>query len=457
MKYFLFFALIVSFYELGAVLRGFDKKSLQVAFLNILASMEESNHLVSIIMVGNTTHQAPTAAILPQASGVPHKVSHIHREIDKFALDSSAIMIFDSAATLKRFNDDVEVSLSFTVSQRLFVYVELGTYADVKSVGPIGVDWLVLKFEYFVLEEAELIRLLTFVIYEPGKCGIPHLVEVNRFDKSCGKWQHGRFTIVKFSNFNGCELNFLIGSWAPNYILNEADDNEETIIVKECGGFSCAVLRDFGSVLNYTRKMVLHHDWMKNGTDRRLRIDMSFRAVPMSAALAQNKLGHVFTRPVYTFEKFIAISPGYEYNGYEKMALPFDGSTWLCVCFTFVAAFGTIFSLRFVRPDIANFVMGRRTAAPVLNVLRIFFGQASTFPSRNFARFLLLEFILFSLIIRTAYQGKTFEFLQKEMRKETVKTVEEMIKENFTFYVEHAFKKLYNDSEIATRYVCKQF
>lgn len=58
----------------------------------------------------------------------------------------------------------------------------------------------------------------------------------------------------------------------------------------------------------------------------------------------------------------------------------------------------------------------------------------SVLLGRNFARFLLMLYILFCMIIRTAYQGKQFEFLQNEMRPADVKTISEMISRNFSFY-----------------------
>lgn len=46
-----------------------------------------------------------------------------------------------------------------------------------------------------------------------------------------------------------------------------------------------------------------------------------------------------------------------------------------------------------------------------------------------------MMFILFCLVMRTAYQGKQFEFMQKEMRPKDVESIEEMIAENYTFYI----------------------
>jgi hypothetical protein len=38
-------------------------------------------------------------------------------------------------------------------------------------------------------------------------------------------------------------------------------------------------------------------------------------------------------------------------------------------------------------------------------------GGMTSLPGRNFARFNLMVYILFSLIVRTGYQGKQFEFM----------------------------------------------
>lgn len=54
---------------------------------------------------------------------------------------------------------------------------------------------------------------------------------------------------------------------------------------------------------------------------------------------------------------------------------------------------------------------------------------------------------MFCMIIRTAYQGKQFEFLQKEMRPADVKTIDEMIAKNFTLF----FAGEYEEMEFMSR------
>jgi hypothetical protein len=56
----------------------------------------------------------------------------------------------------------------------------------------------------------------------------------------------------------------------------------------------------------------------------------------------------------------------------------------------------------------------------------------SVLPGRNFARFILMLYLLFCLVLRTAYQGKQFEFMGKEMRRPDPKTVENLIEKQFS-------------------------
>lgn len=44
-------------------------------------------------------------------------------------------------------------------------------------------------------------------------------------------------------------------------------------------------------------------------------------------------------------------------------------------------------------------------------------------------------FILFCLVMRTAFQAKQFEFIQKVMRRADIETIDDLIKNNFTIYI----------------------
>lgn len=80
--------------------------------------------------------------------------------------------------------------------------------------------------------------------------------------------------------------------------------------------------------------------------------------------------------------------------------------------------------------------MGRSNQSPILNIFNIATGGAVlTEPTKNFARYLLMCLILFSLVVRTLYQGELFNNMQSDIMKSPVSTVAEMMEENFKFYL----------------------
>jgi hypothetical protein len=58
---------------------------------------------------------------------------------------------------------------------------------------------------------------------------------------------------------------------------------------------------------------------------------------------------------------------------------------------------------------------------------------------------------MFTLVIRTAYQGKQYEFMLKEMRPRNVQTIDEMIEKNFTFYMFEHKREGFTDMEFMKR------
>lgn len=157
-----------------------------------------------------------------------------------------------------------------------------------------------------------------------------------------------------------------------------------------------------------------------------------------------------YTWPVEYLPTRLAVPPSEKYSEYEKLLMPFDFFTWALIASTFVTTFTTILILYFVKRSLRDFIIGSNVRTPTLNVLQIFFGISQvTLPRRNFARFLTVSFVLFCMVIRTAWQGKMYEFMQKDISKPEIQTVEEMIEKGYTFYMEKWFVSKYPESEIA--------
>lgn len=98
-------------------------------------------------------------------------------------------------------------------------------------------------------------------------------------------------------------------------------------------------------------------------------------------------------------------------------------------------ALGTIQIINLCSIKVRNFVYGTKIRTSTINVSKTFFasGQYKVSDS-NFARLLLMLFIIWCLIIRTCYQSELFNYLQAEKRKAEAKTIAELIEKNFSFY-----------------------
>lgn len=99
-----------------------------------------------------------------------------------------------------------------------------------------------------------------------------------------------------------------------------------------------------------------------------------------------------------------AVSPPQLYTDYEKMILPFDEETWIYLIIVFGGAFFGIFLINHLSKNVKDIVYGRNVKMPSFNVLGTLFGIGQTkLPENNFGRIILMAFIIFCLIFRTAY------------------------------------------------------
>lgn len=119
----------------------------------------------------------------------------------------------------------------------------------------------------------------------------------------------------------------------------------------------------------------------------------------------------------------------------ERMLLPFEYLTWVWILITFGIALVVIQIVNVLSDEVKDFVFGRKVRSPRLNLLiSIMGGCQKVLPKRNFGRYLLMLFLLWSLIFRSCYQGKLYKFLQSEGRKPEVKTFEELIEKDFVIH-----------------------
>lgn len=118
----------------------------------------------------------------------------------------------------------------------------------------------------------------------------------------------------------------------------------------------------------------------------------------------------------------------------DYIIMPFEKILWLAIILILFISYAVVRVLeQSMSLQVRNFIIGSNINEPELNIFSILLGNSlHRLPRRTFARTLMMLFILFSFIIRSAYQGSLYEVTQRKGRY--IDTLDEMLKNDFQFY-----------------------
>lgn len=142
------------------------------------------------------------------------------------------------------------------------------------------------------------------------------------------------------------------------------------------------------------------------------------------------------TIPYYRVRIIFAIPRGRQVSNVEKLLLPFKYIIWCTIVSCFATGLLLILALQRSRPELRYFVLGRNNSDPVLSMISVWLGSVLTrLPGRNFARFLLMMWILLAFVLRSAYQGALFDILRLKKSIAPVNTISKMAEANYEIFV----------------------
>lgn len=242
------------------------------------------------------------------------------------------------------------------------------------------------------------------------------------------------------NNFNGCELKIGIAkSVRPTTDWDIEEDGSIRV-----SGFGVDIIKAFAESLNFT----IGYSYCNRGA-----VHCSSHQDFYLCAVGQQALQIIdimLSAPFISSEHTFLIPCGEPYTPLEKLILPFEPEVWMWFLIFMGSGIVVIFIIKFTPKRVQVLVFGGGVDTPTLNLFQAFFGIGQiALPDGSFARYLLMMFILFCLVIRTAYQGIMFNFMQADMRKPEVQSIEEMITKNFTFYVsEEVSQRVFDKMEI---------
>lgn len=152
----------------------------------------------------------------------------------------------------------------------------------------------------------------------------------------------------------------------------------------------------------------------------------------------------------YTSGPVVFIIPqGRVLTSLEKLVFVFSFPFWALILLCFLIGFITIFIVQHSSAVDQNLVFGDGVRTPYLNMFIAFIGGCqNVLPKGNFARFLLMVFLMYSLVVRTIYQAAYYNFMQRNKHQKIADTIDEMIQKDFTIYIHPGFLEFFKDADL---------
>lgn len=331
----------------------------------------------------------------------------------------SAILLFDSFVLFRYFTRRLiqqaqKVTIFPPIRRRNIVYSHNWNEKEISSMAYQNLA----RYQNFLFQENDTLQLKEIQLFSPSHCRSIKWITINTFPKNSVQWESKVFLSKPVNNYHGCEVVFGVRLNSPLEYFKK-NVSKGGIASFKFNGLNNAIYKTLERSLNFTAFL--------NPILRRMPFYPNKVIDARSANVVTESNSSYITQPyVFNSLQFI-VPPGESYTAFEKLFLAFDDFTWIMIVFTFAVAFIIIFCFAFVPKKVQQMAFGSRVNAAWFNVIAVFFGNGQTnVPRKGFARFLLMTFILYSLIIRTAYQGKSFEFLQMDVHKKPIQSIGEM-------------------------------
>lgn len=246
----------------------------------------------------------------------------------------------------------------------------------------------------------------------------------------------------KMKNLHNCPIRVSISNDTEPYVFARLDGNGKY----QLGGVDIKLIQTLSKLLKFKINITFigpEGYFSSNGSGVGTLKTLLEQKADLSLSdwwLNVNRLKFFDSSTAYKGESIIfLVPPGQELSTVEKLLFPFSVLLWTLIGLCFLIGFLLIFVIKFQSNSVQSFVFGTNVSSPCLNMIVGFIGGSQRIlPKRNFARFLLMLFLLFSLVIRTLYQGSFFKLLHENVRYKEVESISELVEKKYQVYVLHS-------------------
>lgn len=339
----------------------------------------------------------------------------------------------------------------FKLDGYFFIVLTKGTVIKIEEMFKLLWQLYIINVNVMFVSENNEILVQTFFPFNDENCKDSTPVKINEYRG--GKFVNDieNFFPEKTKNLNKCPIRIAISNnTKPSIIINHAENGSFKVSGKDATFINSLSERlnfkidytfigDVGFVTENettTGAMKALHDGVA---------DIAFsRLLLMPQRLTLFDASTAYLSDLLTF----VIPPGRELSSFEKLIYPLHIFTWLLILSYFFVGIIVILIIKHQTRQVQNFVFGTGVKTPSFNMFAGFVGGTQKpLPQRNFARFLLMSFLIYSLVIRTLYHASYFKFLKERRQQKGVEMIQEMIDQEFKFYVYEGIAELYEGTE----------
>lgn len=292
-----------------------------------------------------------------------------------------------------------------------------------------------------VFEKSDgIIAVKTFMPFNVNNCNDTKPIIINEFKN--GNFLNGlnEFFPDKMTNLFGCSVRVSVCNHLKPYIVVTKSENGEYQVD---GGRDFKLINLLSKHLNFSIDYAYIGQigyFFENGSASGILkglLNNESDLTLCSWLLKANRLKFFDATTAYDSEPItFIIPPGKAFTNFEKLIYPFDKLLWILIITSFIIGVFAIFIIKRHSTDTQNFVFGTGIKSPYLNMFIGFIGGTQVvLPKRNFARFLLMIFLMHSLVMRTLYQGSFYKLMQSSKHHKEIDSIEELVEKDFKFYV----------------------
>lgn len=159
------------------------------------------------------------------------------------------------------------------------------------------------------------------------------------------------------------------------------------------------------------------------------------------------------TAAYYYDNAVLIIPPGSELSPFEKLLYPFSWNVWIALCSCIFVGLIVIIVFKNYLKGFKNVIFGEKNQVPIMNMLSVLLGANQYVPPKNiFARLLLMNFLIFTLNMRSLYQGAMFELMNSNRKHDDIKSVDELKEKRFDIFVLKTTAEIfYHNANIKSR------